>query len=715
MELKVGKRTLLTMTRGTMRAADPPEKPSLTKEVGATGTAIFARQLYEEEYNADLRGDAAIKAYERMRKSDGQVKAALLACKLPLLVARWDIMPASKDPQDIEIAGIVKDALFDGMTITWDAFLRQALLMLDFGFSPFEKVWELRDGLYKWRKLAPRLPKSIARWWFDRGNELEWLEQQAYKDDQYQTIYIPAAKAVIFTHEMEGSDPRGTSLLRAAYKHHWYKNTLYAIDGIAAERHGVGMAHFTYPDNATAEQKNAIEEMGMRLHTHERQFMATPASIGFDLKGVSGQLHDTKGSIEHHDVQIVRSVLAQFINVGAKEVGSYALSNDQSRFFLFALQAVGRNVCDTLNREVIKEMVDYNWAVKAYPKLTVSGLDNPEITAYATAMASLASSGMIRPDDDTEAELRRTLKLPQRQVEAPAPVGDLPEQPEQPSDAPESTSEASDPNLAPVPPAQQATEPGRFWRAPQGHELTMALDDIDDKLKSMEERFVEAVKPIQDRQIESLVKTVSGYMEDKQFDRLGEIDVPFRNKVAEAIDDLLLELFDFGKEQVKSEGTKQGRVAKAQDEEGDEDIEKPEPDHFLHVRSLAIANLLANRLRSSMSFEALRQTRLGVVNPDVMAQTLGGLSDQELTKTAQYSTAEAFNLGRAEQAQADADDIDRVQSSAILDENTCEFCRGEDGKEWKKGEEPAAPPYRECEGHDRCRCVHVYIYKGEVS
>ena len=369
---------------------------------------------------------------------------------------------------------------------------------------------------------------------------------------------------------------------------------------------------------------------------------------------------------------------------------------------------MGRNICDTLNREVIREMVDYNWTVKAYPKLTVSGLDNPEITAYATAMASLASSGMLRPDDDTEAELRRTMKLPQRTESAPAPVGDIPDQ--------VTPEPAGEPDPTPAPDSvQQATEPGRFWRAPQGHELTMALDDIDDKLKSMEERFVEAVKPIQDQQIASLVKTVSGYLEDKQFDRLSEIDVPFRNKVADAIDDLLVEMFDFGKEQVKSEGTKQGRVAKAQDEEGDEDIEKPEPDHFLHVRSLAIANLLANRLRSSMTFEALRQTRLGVVNPDVMSQTLGGLSDQELTKTAQFSTAEAFNMGRADQAQVDADDIDRVQSSAILDENTCEFCRGEDGKEWKKGDEPAPPPYRDCEGQDRCRCVHMYIYKGEVN
>ena len=312
-------------------------------EVGATGTTIFSGQLFDEEYNSDLKGAQAIKTYERMRRSDGQVKAALLACKLPLLVARWDVAPASADPTDVMIGKAVKKALFEDMTITWDSFVRQALLMLDFGYSPFEKVWELRDGRYQWKRLAPRLPQSIARWFFTPEGELDYIEQMTYKNDVYSTIDIPASKLVVFTNEMEGSNYKGVSLLRAAYKHWWYKNVFYAVDGIAAERHGAGLPVFTYPDNATQEQKDAIDAVGQRLHQHERSYVALPDSIKFTLQGVQGQLHNILGSIEHHDVMIVRSVLAQFINVGAKEVGSYALSNDQSRFFLFALQAVDKN------------------------------------------------------------------------------------------------------------------------------------------------------------------------------------------------------------------------------------------------------------------------------------------------------------------------------------------------------------------------------------
>ena len=401
------------------------DKPPVATELGATGTSVFAGLLYEEDYNSDLQGEKALKVYDKMRKSDGQVKAGLLACKLPLMVARWDMTPASQEEQDVEIAGMVKDDLFENMTITWDDFLRQALIMLDFGHMAFEKVWVLRDGRYTWQKLAPRLPQSIAEWHVKDDGDLDFIIQQANIGTQFKRITMPSDKLLIFSHEKEGSNFRGISLLRAAYKHWWYKNNLYAIDGIAAERHGVGLADFTYPDQATDAQKAAVKEVGERLHAHERAYTAHPESIKFDLKGVQGQLHDIKGSIDHHDLQIVRSILAQFMNLGAKSTGSYALSQDQSQFFLMALQAVGKNVCNTVNRNCIREMVDYNWDVKKYPHLTVSGLDSPDILAYAGAIAQLMTAGAITNDIPTENELRRMVKLPQKQTVVPALPKDM--------------------------------------------------------------------------------------------------------------------------------------------------------------------------------------------------------------------------------------------------------------------------------------------------
>lgn len=659
----------------TGKDATPPAKA----EIGATGTSVFAGLLYETEYNTDLQGENGVKTYDRMRRSDGQVKAGLLACKLPLMVAKWDVVAGGDSDLDREIAETVKADLFDNMTITWDNFLRQTLLMLDYGHMVFEKVWEMRaDNKWHWRKLAPRLPASIAEWHLDDDGGLDYLLQRTYKSSKFIEAKLPADKVLVFTHEMEGSDFRGISLLRAAYKHWYYKNNLYAIDGIAAERHGVGLPYIQYPDNATQDQKDYIDRVGQRLHAHERAYAAFPESIKLQLLGVTGQLHNILGSIEHHDLQMVRSILAQFMNLGAKELGSYALSNDQSRFFLMALQAVGTNIRSTINRYCIRQMVDYNWeAGGRYPKLTVSGLDDPEVAAYATAVSSLFTSGGLTWDNDTENELRRIMRLPQKA--RPKPQG----------------------------PTLHLSE--RFWRQATSMEKSVAFAEIDTKLDSAENKFIKAVKPIQKRQIQAMVDMMADYLESGQHDKITEIDIPYRAQVADAIDDILEDLVDYGSEQVKKEKTRQGATMKAQ--------EVPPPtsgDAFLRVRALTVANILANKLRASLSYEALRQLRAGELDKLALIAALTGLSDHELQVMAQTSVSEAFNLGRQQQAQQDADEIDRVISSALMDDNTCDYCRSMDGKEWKYGEQPPEPPYPDCEGQDRCRCIFVYVYKSEA-
>jgi len=695
------------------------EKPQVTVELGATGTSVFAGLLYEDEYNTDLQGDKAIKTYDKMRRSDGQVKAGLLACKLPLMVARWDVTPASDDPLDVMIAETVKEDLWED----WDDFLRQALLMLDFGHMAFEKVWELRDGRYTWRKLAPRLPQSIVEWHITDDGELDHIVQQAMIGNNFKQVPIPAAKLFVFTHEREGSNFRGISLLRAAYKHWYYKNNLYAIDGMAAERHGIGLASFTYPDNATQAQKDALRDIGERLHAHERAYEAHPESIKFDLKGVQGQLHDIMRSIDHHDLQIVRSILAQFMNLGAKATGSYALSQDQSQFFLMALQAVGRNVCNTVNRQGIREMVDYNWDVKRYPKLTVSGLDSPDVLAYAGAIGQLVTAGAIIPDNAMENELRRIVKMPLKTADdTPRPVPG-PAQPAAaartwPTEA-EAVEEAENRTAAMRAgdrAAGKILKAAEFWRAPVGVEKSVAFAEIEQTLDTFEDKFVKAVTPIQRKQTKALVNVVAGYLEDGEYDRLTEIDVPYRVQVADAIEGLLSDLVEYGAKQVKDESVRQGSTLKAQD------VPKPQdPTAFLRVKSLAVANILANRMRAAMTWESMRQLRAGSLDKNQLTASVDELSDKELRKVSKASAGEAVNLGRQEQASKMS--IKNVTSSALLDSNTCVYCKDMDGEHWAPGESltkpsnlkvPPEPPYEDCEGRDHCRCLWVYTFSQEV-
>src|SRR4051812_10626195 len=132
------------------------EKAKGLVELGDTGTRILDG-IVNEEYNAKLQAERGIAVYDEMRKSDGTVRAAVLATSLPVRAAHWFIKPASEDTGDVEIADYVTQCLFEETSHSFDDFLRQALLSLPFGVMVFEKVFATRavDGKDRivWDKL----------------------------------------------------------------------------------------------------------------------------------------------------------------------------------------------------------------------------------------------------------------------------------------------------------------------------------------------------------------------------------------------------------------------------------------------------------------------------------------------------------------------------------------------------------------------------------
>ena len=117
-------------------------------EIGSAGTR-WRRLLGGEEYNATLAGQAGLTVFDKMRRSDASVRAALRWAKTPVLAARWSIDAADReDPESVKQAEFIEKALFEWMSISWEQILMEAMLMLDFGYYMFELVFEPRiiDG-----------------------------------------------------------------------------------------------------------------------------------------------------------------------------------------------------------------------------------------------------------------------------------------------------------------------------------------------------------------------------------------------------------------------------------------------------------------------------------------------------------------------------------------------------------------------------------------
>ena len=410
---QIGKEDPLENLRVAVEPTKQEPKRPKASEIGDSGTDIFTG-IVQEEHRAELSNEQGVKMFDKMRKSDATVRAAVLVTQLPIRRAEWFIKDASDDDIDQEIGQLVRKNLFDWMSITWDDLLRQALLMLPFGVMVFEKVYDLKEFEGKtyviWKKFAPRLPKTITSWQLPDGST---GIQQLRRDGK--TADIPIDKLCIFVNEKEGDNWWGTSMLRAAYSHWYHKVHIYNIDSMSIERQGLGVPFAKMPVNATDADETRARKILQNMRANEKAYVLIPAGHEFGFLDMGGKsLRDPKNSIMHHDRQITKAVLAQFLELGATQSGSRAVSTDQSDLFLKSLEAIANSITDVFNKFAIPQLVDFNYdGVENYPKLEYTGISRVDVEALATAYKILTESKAIRQHADDEQHFRAMLELPE--------------------------------------------------------------------------------------------------------------------------------------------------------------------------------------------------------------------------------------------------------------------------------------------------------------
>ena len=157
------------------KQVNPKDKlPLNTKEIGSAG-ARYRRYLGGEEYNKTLAGKEWLKIFDKMRRKDPSIRRALKVAKIPVLAALWSVKSVdSENERDNRIRDFVEWNLFKGMNLTWIQFLTEALTMLEFGYSFFEKLYNNETTPYGYKtvlkELAPRSPFDVTQWVYtDKG------------------------------------------------------------------------------------------------------------------------------------------------------------------------------------------------------------------------------------------------------------------------------------------------------------------------------------------------------------------------------------------------------------------------------------------------------------------------------------------------------------------------------------------------------------------
>lgn len=383
-------------------------------EIGDSAGIALNGIIVSKDYNYKFMGSRRVAIYDEMRWGDATVKATLLAIFLPILSARWRVNPASDDKLDVEVAEFVEKEIMDEGSRTWEETLAEILLYLVYGSMPFEIIWEWRPnrklGL---RKLSPRYPDTVLQW--QLKNKDNGILQQTVNG----TYEIPMEKLVVFVNQKEGENWEGLSILRSAYKHWYMKDKLYLIDAIGAERQGLGVPYAKATGVTGPADESKMEILLENLRANEKGYLVYPDGweVGFlDMK--AGTTKPLLPLIQHHDRQISKNVLAQFLELGGT-VGSHALSADQSKLFVQSLEATARYIAAMYNRYVVKKLVDYNFIVDKYPTLGFDKIGTVDINALTTSLQRAVQTQLITPDPSIEKLLRDVMDLPEFTGEMP--------------------------------------------------------------------------------------------------------------------------------------------------------------------------------------------------------------------------------------------------------------------------------------------------------
>lgn len=380
-----------------------------SREIGSSGTEMSAGVIVGEEYSLKLRGRSALAQFDKMRRNDATVNAALDAIKLPITNADFTVDSVSDDEADKEVAEFVQTNLKH--LIDWDKFLYEALTYLDFGFSLFEMVFEPQEVGGKERialtKLAYRRQTTIERW------ETEDGQPGVVQVVQGKRFSIPEYRLVRFTHRQEGDNYEGRSLLRTAYKHWYIKDKLYRIDAVGHERQGLGVIEIITPKSAQDADKKKLRKLVRQLRANSESYIEHPEGWTVQFMDMNAKsLKDMEPSINHHDRQIMKNVLAQFLEIGsAGSSGTRNVSEDQSRLFELAVQNVVKKIAYVLQNTVVRALVDLNFNDRDYPTLRVGKISDDNIPVLSEAISKFVTAGVLHPVASDENSIRRMVGL----------------------------------------------------------------------------------------------------------------------------------------------------------------------------------------------------------------------------------------------------------------------------------------------------------------
>lgn len=370
-------------------------------------TLMFANYGDGEVFNYDA-GD--IRDYAQMLDRDGKALTIEQALTLPIRRAKRTIR---RGPASTKVTKFVEEVLFaqansGGMAIPLNTVIGQMTGAITNRKAYFEKVWTEREisgrSSLVYDKLAWRPPSTCSVKRDKSTAAFQGFTQQPHRaDGKTDPLFFDPRYAFVYIHGQTRNPLDGVSQMVVPY---WCYQTKQKIrflwysflEGQSLPKTVVKAATQTEAD-VGARKLLALRQGGI-VGLTDRITTDTIESSG---KGADQFLQ----ALRWLDSEASGSALAGFTDLGgaaAGGTGSFALSKDQTDFFLMSREATSDEMQDDFNAYVIADLVKWNFGPsEPCPIFEFGPISESDATMSVTLLSTLATNTTnFAPDEFME-------------------------------------------------------------------------------------------------------------------------------------------------------------------------------------------------------------------------------------------------------------------------------------------------------------------------
>lgn len=370
----------LFASRKSVIDPEPTPKPE-PAEIAVSHLGFFAGQSPLVLWDPDrLKASQGPGVYREMLRDD-QVKAAYMLVVDTIVGRKFRFVPdqkAENPERQTMLAEFLNHNTEQSIRGTFIGALKQILTSKLTGFSVNEIVVEASDwdGSSRWVLRALKLrPAETFQFEVDQyANVLTILQQQAGGPKR-----LDPRKFVIHVANRELDPIYGESDLRAVYRHYWSKQNILRFQEIGLERYASGFVVAKIGAEvglSTADRDNLRNSLN---NLQASTSITVPAGVEIELiQPASTDAHEK--AIAQRDVAIARGLLMPNLLglTPQSQVGAFAQSKTQQDLFFHLLSRQGDDLADTLNEQLWRPLVWWNFGESVYPRMVFEQYNDEE-------------------------------------------------------------------------------------------------------------------------------------------------------------------------------------------------------------------------------------------------------------------------------------------------------------------------------------------------